>query len=832
MNRQLGFPTMNANLRIVFVLWVSAAAHLLCPGSAFGQLDSPIDTTPSVEDFLIKHRLSRLLLTYQESQARSPTGDQAAATEQLQRSYATELFKPIANPAWADQLLARAKMSLAVNPVRQSRQLRLAVAHREVESMRSAFLNGEPVTQIDRILDDLNSIQRSVKQQVDDLERLSELQQSSLGDTIRLNEQRQLQGHGEYLLGWSYFLLSASKQHQDRQVLRDAESSFRSYLGLPPYLNLIKFSEDKFGKENRFQRSAGLGLAVVMQAIGADLQAKHCFAIAEAHADSSRNSKREIENIIHWRFIGLLNQGDLSTAKKMIVDQPEIIEDTVILNAILNRTEVDAELTSMVMIELALSFQADRLRLSIEQSPDALVRLADLRLWIRGYLAFDDYQQEGTQQMLQLATETLQTADENFDEKTRPAVRGHCRFLLANCNLEQKNYFVATKGFLSATQLLRNNEANLAAEAAYRAFQTARMLPKDQGRHGKTIATGLIENFPQSRFAKLAKFELMLDQLNSESNPDAIKYLARYRTDNWPDIVVSAATVEIARRYQSSAEKTAQDFREFMESVNSDSRISTHAKIETNYHYLSALLALKNSADLENEIEVVLSRLQSLLNHPDSTKGKQQKYARYIYYQMLVLRALHPSAQTDAFTHFQQLQSLIASSPWTLATTIEAAKFFEDVEDSRFTTEPVLRQQMIDVYQALNTISASTESTNREVVEVKLAKLYLADGKIDAANELAKDVPKNASWLPILAELAETQGEIRRSEMLWQRLEESLPQGNDGWWEARLNRLRLLHKINADKANAMLGRTLSLYPEAPQSVSAKLQELGERWRVE
>ena len=681
------------------------------------------------------------------------------------------------------------------------------------------------------------AIQRGTKQQVDDLERLSELQQSGLGDEVRLQEQQQILGHGEYLLGWSYFLLSASKQHKDKQVLRDAESSFRSYLELAPYLNLTKFSADKFGKENRFQRSATVGLAVVMQAIGSAAQAEHCFKIAKVHAESASNPRREIENIARWQFIGLLNQGDFSSAKAMLTDQlrqPKLLNDSAILNAIVNRTGANDELTSLAMIELALSFQTDRLRKAIERSPVAFANLADLKPWIDGFLAWDDYQNEGDPQTLKLAIEMLQAAETKFSRTTRSSIRGHCLFLLASCNLEKHDYLSATNNFLSATKHLQKTDPDLAAEAAYGAFKAASLLPKDQRQTSEDIAVELINNFPRSRFAELARFELTLKRLNTKSDSEAIQRLARYRaagTGVRPNIVVSAATVEMARRYESSAEKTLHRFREFVKTVNNDKRNSNRSKIETNYHYLSTLLAQTNSAELDGEIEGVLSKLQSLLDQSDSKKPKQTETARYIYYQLLVLRRLYPEDQSQAFANFQQLQSLNVDSPWTLAATTEAARFFEDVDDSRFAAEPILRQQMIAVYQDLQSILRSTESTNREAVNIKLSKLYLADGKIDAAIILAADAPENASWLPILAELKEVQGDLRQSEVLWQQLEQLLPALSDDWWEARLNRLRVMHKTEPEAAKETLERTISLYQNTSQSVSTRLQELARQWEA-
>ena len=154
-------------------------------------------------------------------------------------------------------------------------------------------------------------------------------------------------------------------------------------------------------------------------------------------------------------------------------------------------------------------------------------------------------------------------------------------------------------------------------------------MPEDHHELEKTISAGLIKDFSQSKFTQLAKFELVLDKLSGESNPDAIEYLNRYRigkTYNRPDLVVSAATVEMARRYEASAEKSMQEFRDFFEIAGSDNRVSIDAKIETSYHFLNVLLAQTNSDELE--IEGVLSELKLLLLHPDLAKRRQEENAQ------------------------------------------------------------------------------------------------------------------------------------------------------------------------------------------------------------
>jgi len=228
----------------------------------------------------------------------------------------------------------------------------------------------------------------------------------------------------------------------------------------------------------------------------------------------------------------------------------------------------------------------------------------------------------------------------------------------------------------------------------------------------------------------------------------------------------------------------------------------------------------------------VLSQLESILNSPDATPPKRSEVARYIYFQTLVLRKLHPEDQSRAFEYFQQTQTLKDSSPWTLATTIETAKFFEDVPISRLATEPLLRKRIIEVFSSLLSGLAPTDTINREIAAVKLAKLYLADGQIEAARLLTEGVSEDATWLPVLASLAEKENNPSGSESLWQQLEQLLPTGSDDWWEARLNRLSVLHRLDAGRAEELLNSTIALYPETPQTFSDRLQALSEQWRAE
>lgn len=827
---------MNANRLLAIVFFTPVILPIT--GSSAAAQENQADGAPRpIERFLIDNQLPRLLLTYRETRVGDATVNQNQRLQQLYRQYAEELFKPIADEAWSEQLLARAKMSLAAHPhffPRQRRLLRLAVAHREVEMLQLQYLKEQKLSDVGRITSALALMGRGLKQHVENLERLAELRQTAIGDNIDLKSLRQQRAHCEYLQGWSYFLQSVNNRHLDKQTLRDAESYFRSFLELDPYLNLTKFSADKFGKATRYQRSATLGLSLVMQAIKADAQAKHCFAIAQKQARSSPHRQRETQAIVRWKFLGWLNLRDFSAAKQMRDDDPNLLGDMVLTNAILRCNDVADELAALAMIELALAFRADQLRDIFTSHPGVLADRAGVEAWIDGYRAWDDWQRNDSRPKLQLAIQTLQNALQDLDESACLAVRGHCRFLLGSCRFEQNRFEEASALFFAASQLLSRDDRALAAEAAYRAFQSVRLQPGDQYLYAEKIAVRLTENFPQSELGPLAIFHLKVDQLENATHQDAIEYLQRCRTDESPDSVRSAATVELAKRYRLSDDTDIQSFRALRIAAIEDDRVNADAKIDVNYYFLSALLDQSVTSLFADEIEGLLTDLESPLSDSQRLKNERSRAARQLYYRVHALQRLRPEDYSQAFTHFRQLKKLGDRSPWTLATIIEVAKFFEGKTELQFLADDLFRAQMIEVYRSLHetTKTVSEAEFNREVAAVKLAELYLADGQFDAAHVLAEGVPENLAWLPILASLAKEKNDPRKSESYWQRLERQLPVGSEQWWEARLNRMTVLRLFDTSQSIKLLSTTTKLNLKTPRRFELRLQTLTDQWRAE
>jgi hypothetical protein len=836
-------------LIITAVFWTACLWSLL--SAAYSQTHSPAAPGSQLEEFLIQHRMNRLLLTHREIQAEGGTKDRDEAIEKLHLSYVRELFQPIVDEAWAQQVLAKVKVSIALNPNRKTEDLRLAVSHREIELLQRKYLMGTKValTEVDRITEEVNLIRRSLKQQSENLERLTELNQTVIGDQGRLNQLRQQLRHGDYVLGWSHFFKSAALGQHHIPALRDAESYFRSFLEIAPHRNLTKFSADQFGRRSRFQTMATVGLAAVMRGIGAggsvesEKQAEHCFEVAEENAGFSVNAKREIEAIHQWNFAGYLNAGDPNLAARLLDNHPELLRHQTLIATILRRPDAGDELVAKALTGLALNRDLGQLREAVNASPNLLSEAqmdsqrGVLGPWIRGYLALDDYQTTAETASLEQATLELTEVIGRLDQQTPAEVRGHCRFLLGSCLHLKKDYAAAVREFMLAAELAISSETfqdghqSLAAESAYRALQSVRLLSGDQKINKQNILRWLNDNCPSSPFTKLANFDADLPRRALLPDQAAIAYLSRLRRNAPSDLIRTAASEELAKRYSTAAGIPIKAFKDYVKTIRNDGQISNHAKIQINYHYVSKLISQRKPLDFEKKIEDVLINVKDLIEDSDAQQHNTNAVAKFLFFQSLALSKLRPADHQRAFGYFQQLKRLNDSSRWTSAAAIEIAKIFETAGNQGSFDDQVFRDKMIGVYEFLSQRTQLATSAARPAITLKLARLYLAGGRLSEAETLLPDLGEDPLWLPLQADLANQKNDLRLSATLWQKLEKQCSAGSDAWMDARWNRLLVLHRFDEATATELLIRTRALHPSMPPTHAARMTQLADQWGV-
>lgn len=797
-----------------------------------GQVNQPPAANDALEAFLLQNGLTRLLITHREVQLEQGIGDRAQAIEKLQQSYSQELFRQIEDAVWSQKLLVKAKSHLAAHPNQKSERLRLAVAHRTVELLRRRYLTGAELTKpnVDEIIEEINLLQRGVKQQIDNLDRLSALQQTEIGDQRRLNQLRQQFGHGEYLLGWSHFLKSAASVQHSKPVLRDAEAYFRSYLELDPHANLTKFSPERFGQKSRFQMLAIVGLGAVMHGIGSEQQSLHCFQMAQHNARDGSNAERAVKTITQWKFAGFLRDRR-SQAARMLEENPRLLHDEGLIGAILNQSDSADGLVEQALAGLTLGRDPDRLRAALKTFPDAFSEHSVLGHWIRGYLLLDDFQNEREQASLKQATDELGAAAKKLDPQMSAEIRGHCRFLLGSCRYLNKNYADAAREFLAAAELLRWSALipELAAESAYRALQALRLVSGDQEANRKSIAQWLNVNFPASPFTKLTNFDADQERREGLSDAEAVTYLSNLRSNESSNLIRSAAAVELARRYRQSTDLSADEFGKYVQEIQIDDRISADAKIQTNYDYVSKLLSQPNPARFDKAIENALVSVKRLINDASQTPPKKIEAAKYLYFQSLVLRTLQPENHRLADEYFEQIKQLNHSSTWTVAAALEIAQVFENAQAKTNVDGRVYGDQMIRVYEFLSQQSTLLKSSNEKVVSLRLARLYIADDRLLEAEALVQGAKQDPLWLPIRANLAKQKRDWRRSASLWQELEKQISAGTDAWLDARLKRLLVLHQFDERAATELLTRTIALNPNMRPTFATRFRQLADQW---
>ncbi len=807
--------------------------------TVMGQTNPPASQNDPLEIFLRENGLNRMLITHLEVRAENAPNDRGKRIEQLHQAYATELFRRIENEAWSKNVLAKAKFSLAAHPNRKSERLRLAVAHREIELLQRDYLRAAAIgkTDVDQITEEIDLIQRGVKQQIENLDRLTELKQTEIGDARLLSQLRQQFRHGEYLLGWSHFFESAASLQHSKPVLRDAESSFRSFLDLDPHANLTKFSADQFGNQSRFQTMATAGLGAVMQGIGADKQAAYCFQTARENASLGLSAESEVDTINQWEFAGYLRD-DRDRATKMLEDHTELLRNNELLGAILKRSNSADKLVEKALSGLTLMREVDQLRAAMESFPDAFSKGsgdASVECWIRGYLSLDDFQKDEEDASLEQATLELSTATKQLDPQLPAEIRGHCRFLLASCLHLNKNYPDAAREFAQAAELLRRSEdfrlcdEDLAAEAAYRAIQSVRLIVGEQKPNQERIAAWLNANAPASAFTKLANFDLDLERRDALSDQDAIDYLNRFRENESSVLVRSAASIELARRYRLANKTPIARFRNYVNAIESDSRISDDARIQTYYYYVSKLLALPNPLDFSDEINDVLANVKAMVEGTLALNQRKPQAAKFLYFQSLALKTLQRDNYTIAHEYFQRVKQSNHSSPWTAAAALEIAKIFENAETEEKVGDPIFRRQMISLYEFVSNLPNAAMPTNQEVVAFQLARLYLADDRLLEAESQVEGLAQKTQWLPIRAKLAEKKNDLRGSAMLWQQLEKQFSPGTVTWLDARLERLLVLYQFDKQAAQKLLRQTIALHPNMPADRAIRFGQLADRW---
>lgn len=858
-----------------------------------------VDREALVERFLVQHKLSRLLVVHREIEAFENPVDaprSADALAKFHQALAEQLFQNQSDAKWSDQLVAKAKRSLTLNPGVDDRWLRLAILHHQTERLRAAFLNSDSHHDLNRdprddsddrspqedadnasiqdLSEELRSLNRSITTQIEHFENLRGLKQLDANEGMLLIEARRQHGHGQLLLGWSSYLQWAADQPRRRETLRDAESYFRDYLAVPPYLNLTKFNAQQLDVTNNHRRSALIGLAMVMRGVGADVQADHCFSIAASDRIAasnriaasgwtqrdSRNSQRR--EVFRWDFAGCLAAGNLPAAAMLLKQKPELVRDPVIIKSIVSRDDLPIALKQNAIVGATLNFEINR----VNRLRGGTSGLADLGLnlsmvaWIEGYSALAEYRASGEAIRLAQAQAKLNQAIDSFTNTDRRDAVGHCHFLLGRVLFTQKEYPAAAKQFLMANELLNRFDSSLSGEAIYFAIRSLHGLPSDQGAAIDRLTNVLREQYSHLPYADLAEVRRIATRPVEKNLSPVSDRLNELSSTGHHPAVRSAATIEIARRIYASQPSSANDFESLIDAIGNDAGLSGDCQIETRLYYLAALTDRAQSLDLsttdsvgvetetvqkaESTIESInaLLRTAAFKSTPSIT-DRWNHSDRFVYHQIRWLKAIDALDVETASRLFGELESTQPQShprnQWALAAAIEIAAAFDAAQTSRLKNEGEQHEQdeqdeqdnqwLVEIYQSILASDPSTAAVDREAVAAKLAMILIDNRRIREAKSIADQRNETPLWIPVKTALAEQNGDFQTSERLWQQLERGLKPGTEDWFGARVSRLKAMYNYRPADAADLWKQTLTLYPDPPSDVAQRLRELALRW---
>jgi hypothetical protein len=117
--------------------------------------------------------------------------------------------------------------------------------------------------------------------------------------------------------------------------------------------------------------------------------------------------------------------------------------------------------------------------------------------------------------------------------------------------------------------------------------------------------------------------------------------------------------------------------------------------------------------------------------------------------------------------------------------------------------------------------------------------LYLAGGDpddgakaLDTYQAILAQRPRDGSILQAAAEISRQLGKNEVSLGYWRQISSAAASGGERWWAARTNVLELLEQVDPDRARAVLGQHLQLYPEyGPEPWSTRIQDVQTRLEI-
>lgn len=854
---------------------LSIAAALLAPAAA---------RADDLLEYLEARGLDALAAQRLEDLARTANADDRA--QYLDRL--ADLFARMldAAPEGAEQARILAEADALALSLASSRgdQLRVAAARarykaaaRVAESVRAGI--AADVLPAAESLSDQASVLRSVAERSDkraaDLDRRLDRAEGIGRDILsqEVDRERSLAGQSRYLAAWC--LLYRGTLVRDRSDLEAAEKLFVAMLGgRDGALAPNEVSEDLRGDEAF--ASAILGLALVKARTAGYSEATRWLALLE-----SKDTNPAIRaSLAGWTMVAALDGGAFKSARsafERLAGRDDVANWARVAAArAIEDGEGDADAQFLVreaLAQLAASRDLGAVRALVERYGDGILGTDSsgfVALYVRAVRLYDEAQKsieaaEGDRESL--ASEDVRARSRLAADALGAALRaedsGGFGDAATACRLMRAWSLRGARSFAEAARLF---DEVAAASSGPRAEEAARLaiVSLDDAREEMRIekrADGEIAAVDRELVARIDAFLARFP--GSASAPELL--VRKVAASDSPDVADIATLLDVkpdAKEWLASRKQAAYAlYRMF--------RGGSAPRVETARRYLAVLaemprdaatrLPASSPAIARQALEVALASevrdtavAAALLEGLEiaATRGEfdAREAAEELAYRRLQL-AIHLNRWADVEAALAPFERPEATKIWAEAALRLAVRGAESRRRSVPMDAPERAGFVATVVRSADAIfereggvakalaaDAADFKTLAPIARIALdARVELLGTSSDAdearrglaiADALLATAPRDATLLKAAAVCAETAGELERAAESLRALVGGLPPRTDAWFDAKVNQIRVLGKVDPARARAVLSQYRTLYPDlGPTSVRERILEI-------
>jgi hypothetical protein len=835
-------------------------------------------------EYLESRGLDALAAQRLEDLSRTANADDRAQYLDRLADLFTRMLDAAPEGAGQQAILARADALAATLASGRGDQLRVAAARaryrsaaRVAESVRAGIL-----ADVEKAAASLSAeaslllavAERSDKRAADldrRLDRVDGIGRDLLSQQV--DRERSLAGQSRYLAAWC--LLYRGTLVRDKGDLAAAEKLFIAMLGgRDGALAPGEVSEDL--RSDEAFASAILGLALVKARTAGYSEATRWLALLDSR-DTSPSIRASLGG---WTMVAALDAGAFKSARSAFerlagredvanwarVAAARAIED--------GQGDADAQiLVREALAQLAASRDLGAVRALVERYGDGILGTESsgfVALYVRAVRLYDEAQQaieaaqgdrtalasEDVRGRSRLAADALGAALAAEDSGGFPDAATACRLMRAWSLRGARSFAEAARLFDEVAAASGGPRAEEAARLAIVSLDDARDEMRGDVRAGGDVAA-LDRELIARIDAFLARFP---------ASPHAPELLVRkVAASDSPDIADIATLLDVkpdAKEWLASRKQAAYAlYRMF--------RGGSAPRIETARRYLAVLaelprdpvtrLPVSSPAIARQALEVALASevrdtavAAALLEALDiaATRGEfdAREAAEELGYRRLQL-AIHLDRWADVEAALAPFERPEATEIWAEAALRLAVRGAESRRRSVPTDAPERAGFVATVVRAADAIfereggvakalaaAAADAKTLVPIARIALdARVELLGSSSDAdearrglaiADALLATAPRDATLLKAAAVCAETVGDLERAAESLRALVGGLPPRTDAWFDAKVNQIRVLGKLDPVRARAVLSQYRTLYPElGPPAVRERILEI-------